>query len=131
MLRTFRQILTVEDLRRQRCQRDNHLTSAYYEGKLKYQKDVEALHMQCLSNKNTLCSPNPPQVPVNKILKDPSQLTQSHCDFGSKYCRKVHEVLGKGTDSIHNSLGFNISLKAELLYDVTVELFIISEDERR
>lgn len=55
MLWTFRQILTVEDLRRQRCQQDNHLTSAYYEGKLKYQKDVEALHMQCLSNKNTLC----------------------------------------------------------------------------
>ena len=107
----FRQVLTIECLRRQRCQWDNYLTFAYCEGFLKFQKDVEALHVQCLPTQNSITkilpgSPNLAQVSVNenKILKDSFQLTLSHCDFGSIYWEKVHEALGKAIDPIHNSL---------------------------
>lgn len=106
----FRQVLTVQDLRRQRCQWDNYHTFAYCKGFLKFQKDVKALHIQCLSTQNVTTkilpvSLNLPQVSMNenKILKDPFQLTLSHCDSGSIYWGKVHEVLGKAIDPIHNS----------------------------
>lgn len=56
----FRQVLTVEDLR-SGCQWDTYLTFAYYEGFLKFQKDVEAFLTRAVSifpkqhNQNSPC----------------------------------------------------------------------------